>query len=208
VKIVGELNDQQSSYLKKISSETEKISHLVKNLLDLGRIEAGVGLQLEKKPFDEVVHHVVTALKAQADQKRVQLNVETSQTPMGIIEADQALLEQAIYNLVENAIKYTDSGGEVRVNIRVEDENVIYAVQDNGIGISPADQQNLFEKFYRISNKGKKEDDGSGLGLAIVKSIADRHGGEVIVESQLGVGSSFSLVIPTKQVKSDSKLIK
>ena len=208
VKIVGELNDQQSSYLKKISSETEKISHLVKNLLDLGRIEAGVGLQLEKKPIDEVVHHVVTALKAQADQKRVQLNVETSQTPMGIIEADQALLEQAIYNLVENAIKYTDSGGEVRVNIRVEDENVIYAVQDNGIGISPADQQNLFEKFYRISNKGKKEDDGSGLGLAIVKSIADRHGGEVIVESQLGVGSSFCLVIPTKQVKSDSKLIK
>jgi signal transduction histidine kinase len=77
-------------------------------------------------------------------------------------------------------------------------------VQDNGIGISPADQQNLFEKFYRISSKGNQEERGSGLGLAIVKSIAERHGGDVHVESQLGVGSTFYLVIPMKQAKSES----
>jgi PAS domain S-box-containing protein len=204
LKMVGELNDQQSSYLEKISSETEKISHLVKNLLDLGRIEAGVGLQLEKKPIQDVVHHVVSALQVQADQKRVQLDLEITHTSSKNVEADQALIEQAIYNLVENAIKYTDSGGEVKIIIRSEDENVIYAVQDNGIGISPADQQNLFEKFYRISSKGNQEERGSGLGLAIVKSIAERHGGDVHVESQLGVGSTFYLVIPMKQAKSES----
>ena len=120
------------------------------------------------------------------------------------VEADQALIEQAINNLVENAIKYTDSGGKVKIIIRSEDENVIYVVQDNGIGISPADQQNLFEKFYRISSKGNQEERGSGLGLAIVKSIAVRHGGDVHVESQLGDGSTFYLVIPMKQAKSES----
>ena len=108
LQMVGELNDQQSSYLKKITLETEKISHLVTNLLDLGRIEAGVGLQLEKKSVDDVVHRVVVEAQLKADQKRVNLHTEIQQANLPYVEADQALLQQALNNLVENAIKYTD----------------------------------------------------------------------------------------------------
>jgi signal transduction histidine kinase len=175
LQMVGELNDQQTSYLKKIIFETEKITHLVTNLLDLGRIEVGVGLQLEKKPVDEVIYRVVAALQMQADQKRVNLHTEISQTNLPYVEADQALLQQALNNLVANAIKYTESGGEVTISLETSDEQVAYYVKDTGIGISPADQQHLFEKFYRVSNKGGPEEEGSGLGLAIVKSIAEKH---------------------------------
>ncbi len=199
LKMVGELNDQQSNYLNKIILETEKISHLVTNLLDLGRIEAGVGLHLDKKLVDDVVHRVVDAAQVQADQKRVNLKSEIHQTNLPYVEADQDLLQQALYNLVDNAIKYTDSGGDVSISLDVNSGEVIYRVEDNGIGISPADRQHLFEKFFRVSGKSGIDEGGSGLGLAIVKSIAERHGGRVRVESELGVGSTFYLEIPLHQ---------
>jgi signal transduction histidine kinase len=199
LQMVGELNDQQTSYLNKIIFETEKISLLITNLLDLGRIEASVGLQLEKKSVEDVVYRVVAASQMQADQKRVNLSTEIPQTNLPYIEADQALLQQALNNLVANAIKYTESGGEVVISLETDDEQVAYHVRDTGIGISPADQQHLFEKFFRVSNKGGPEDEGSGLGLAIVKSIAEKHGGHVDLESRLGAGSTFSLVIPLNQ---------
>jgi PAS domain S-box-containing protein len=199
LKMVGELNDQQASYLKKITIETEKISHLVTNLLDLGRIEAGVGLHLEKKLVDDVIHRVIATAQVQADQKRVNINSEILQTNLPYFEADQDLLQQALYNLIDNAIKYTDPGGDISISLEVDSDKVLYKVEDNGIGISPADQQNLFQKFFRVSSRGGLEEGGSGLGLAIVKSIAERHGGQVRVESQLGTGSTFFFEIPLHQ---------
>ena len=199
LKMVGELNDQQSSYLEKISFSTERMSHLVTNLLDLGRIEAGVGLHLEKKTAGDVILRVVDAAQVQADQKRINLNTEFNLPNLPLVEADQDLLQQALYNLVDNAIKFTEPGGDVWISVLVENDNVTYQVKDTGIGISPADQQKLFDKFFRVSNKSGLNDGGSGLGLAIVKSIAERHGGQVYVRSQLGVGSTFSFEIPLKQ---------
>jgi PAS domain S-box-containing protein len=201
LQMVGELNEQQTSYLKKISDETEKISHLVTNLLDLGRIEADVGLHLEKKVVDDVVERVTAASQVQADQKRIKLVSIIEQTSLPLIEADQALLQQALYNLVDNAIKFTDSGGEVSIRLQTTDEIVVYMVEDNGIGISPADQQNLFEKFFRATNKQGPDAGGSGLGLAIVYSIAEKHSGKLRVESQLGIGSTFYLELPLRQEK-------
>jgi PAS domain S-box-containing protein len=199
LQMVGELNDQQANYLNKITLETEKMSHLVTNLLDLGRIEAGVGLHLEKKLVDDVVHRVVDAAKVQADQKRVSLTSEIHQTNLPHVEADQDLLQQALFNLVDNAIKFTDPGGDVSISLDVISGEVIYKVEDNGVGISPADRQHLFDKFFRASGKSGIDEGGSGLGLAIVKSIAERHGGSIRVESELGVGSTFLLAIPLEQ---------
>jgi PAS domain S-box-containing protein len=199
LQMVGDLSDQQTSYLKKIMIETEKISHLVTNLLDLGRIEAGIGLHLEKKPADDVIRKVISTSKVQADQKRVRISPDIPQKDLPYINADQDLLLQALYNLVDNAIKFTDPGGEISIGVNTNNESVVYKVEDSGIGISPADQQKLFEKFFRISSKGGPEEGGSGLGLAIVKSIAERHGGQVRVESQLGIGSTFFLEIPLEQ---------
>jgi PAS domain S-box-containing protein len=199
LQMVGELNEQQSSYLRKISDETEKISHLVTNLLDLGRIEAGVGLHLEKKAVDDVVDRVIAASQIQADQKRISLAAKIEQTNLPVIEADQALLQQALYNLVDNAIKFTEPGGEVNIRLKISEDRVVYVIQDNGIGISPADQQYLFEKFFKATNKLGLEAGGSGLGLAIANSIAEKHSGKIGVESKLGIGSTFFLELPLWQ---------
>ena len=199
LQMVGELNEQQASYLKKISDETEKISHLVTNLLDLGRIEAGVGLHLDKKSVDDVVDRVIAASQVQADQKRITLAAKIEQTNLPVIEADQALLQQALYNLVDNAIKFTEPGGEVGIRLKISEDRVVYIIEDNGIGISPADQQYLFEKFFKATNKQGLEAGGSGLGLAIANSIAEKHSGRINVESKLGIGSTFFLELPLRQ---------
>jgi len=112
--------------------------------------------------------------------------------------ADQALLQQALYNLVENAIKYTPMGGRVRVQLQIKTSSVVFEVNDTGIGIAPLDLPRLFEKFYRSGRREAYQQRGTGLGLAIVKSIAERHNGRVWVESQLGKGSTFYLEIPIR----------
>ncbi|HZD55800.1 MAG TPA: ATP-binding protein [Anaerolineales bacterium] len=204
LQMVGELNEQQTGHVRKIIAGVESMSHLVSNLLDLSRIEAGVGLQLDTLPVQDIVERVVTASQMQVAQKRIQLDVEISKNINPLIEADQALLQQALHNLVENAIKYTEVGGKVSIQVRVQGDQMVFEIHDTGIGIAPADQQRLFEKFYRaITQRGVNAERGSGLGLAIVRSIAERHGGRVWLRSQLGKGSTFFLAIPAKQPKND-----
>jgi signal transduction histidine kinase len=142
-------------------------------------------------------------LSLQAAQKRIKLHVDIPEETNPIIEADQALLQQALHNLVENAIKYTPSRGEVRVTCTVRQGRMIFVIRDNGIGIAPVDQPRLFEKFYRGGSREAKREHGTGLGLAIVKSIAERHGGQVWLESQLGKGSTFYLAIPLRQSRDE-----
>jgi PAS domain S-box-containing protein len=203
LEMVGELNEQQNSYVRKIINAVENMSRLVNNLLDLGRIEAGVDLQLEIVLVHDVVEKVTSTLQLQAIQKHVQLNAEIPTQTVPLIEADPALLHQALYNLVENAIKYTDANGTVTVKVQASQDVMTFMVCDNGIGIAPVDQQRLFEKFFRGAQRESRQQSGSGLGLAIVKSIAERHNGRVWVESQLGKGSTFYLVIPLRQVRQE-----
>ena len=118
-----------------------------------------------------------------------------------LIEADKALLYQAVYNLVENAIKYTPEERSVSVSVHGEGNDVLFKVKDSGIGISEEDQEQLFEKFFRSSSREARAQTGTGLGLAIVRSIAEKHGGRVWVESELGKGSIFRLQIPIKQLQ-------
>jgi len=198
LEMVGELNDQQAEYVSKIVVGVESISRLVNNLLDLGRIEAGVGLQLEMLPVREIVEVVVDSFQLQAKQKRIDLRTEFSDGVPPIIEADQALLQQALHNLVENAVKYTPDGGKVWVRLKSRPNSTLFLIEDTGIGISPVDKPRLFEKFYRSSNRMAKKERGSGLGLAIVKSIVERHGGQMGVESRLGEGSIFYMDIPLR----------
>jgi signal transduction histidine kinase len=205
LEMVGQLNEQQVNYVRKIVSGVESMSRLVNNLLDLGRIEAGIGLQLEMTPVYDVIERVVSALQLQAAQKRIQLTTEIPKHTAPMIEADPALLQQALHNLVENAIKYTEQGGKVMVRAHNEAQGIVFEIIDTGIGISPMDQQRLFEKFYRGAGGSSGEQEGTGLGLAIVKSIAERHGGRVWAESKLGKGSAFYLAIPFRQPLHDSQ---
>ncbi|MEW5868783.1 MAG: ATP-binding protein [Chloroflexota bacterium] len=203
LEMVGQLNEQQTSYVQKIISGVESMSRLVNNLLDLGRIDAGVGLQLEMIPIHDVIERVVGAQQLPAAQKQIQLTSEIPKHTIPLIEADQALLQQALQNLVENAIKYTRPGGKVHVRVQVQSSGMVFEVIDNGVGISPMDQPRLFEKFYRGAQQKGQDQRGTGLGLAIVKSIADRHGGRVWADSQLGKGSVFHFTIPLRQPRED-----
>jgi PAS domain S-box-containing protein len=201
LEMVGDLNDQQKGYVSRIVLAVESMSRLVSNLLDLGRIEAGVDLQLETVSVQDVVEKAARSVQPQSLQKRIALDVWIDPDSSPLIEADQALLEQAVQNLVENAIKYTGDGGKVKVSVKPAKDGLVFEVTDTGIGIAPVDQPRLFEKFFRVSHREARKEHGTGLGLAIVKSIAERHRGRVWVESQLGKGSTFSIWLPLRQFR-------
>jgi signal transduction histidine kinase len=197
--MVGALNDQQRDFARKILDGVDQMGRLVDSLLDLGRIEAGVGLSLESVQPGAIVQEVVSTYRPQAANKQVALTLDLPDT-LAPIEADPTLLRQAVANLVDNAIKYTSPQGRVRVSAGQTDGLQQFRVEDSGVGIAPADQPRLFEKFYRARGFEGGRERGSGLGLAIVKSIAEQHGGRVTVESRLGSGSVFVLEVPVRQI--------
>ena len=197
---VGELNEQQKIFLKNILDGIDNMTALVNTLLDLGRIEAGVGLKIEELSAQSVIEQVMQSLRLEAAQKNITLELMPGSVN-GKIEADQALLRQALYNLLDNAIRYTPQKGKVRIGVQRSEDSVIFEVHDTGIGIAPLDLPRVFEKFYRCGHREAQQQRGTGLGLAIVKSIAERHNGQVWAESQLGKGSSFYLEIPLEPVK-------
>jgi PAS domain S-box-containing protein len=201
LEMVGELNDQQRGYVKKMISGVENMSRLVNNLLDLGRIDLGVGLEVERVTVLDILERVTSALQLPAAQKNISLSVELSKDMPHAVEADQALLHQAVYNLVENAIKYTPENGRVIIRTSSQPGFLTLAVEDSGFGILAEDLPRLFEKFYRGKQREARAQPGSGLGLAIVQSIAANHGGRVWVESTPGGGSTFFLQIPLAQPK-------
>jgi PAS domain S-box-containing protein len=193
--MVGPLNEKQREFGEKIISGIEQMTVLIDDLLDLGRIEAGVGVAREPVWLNSVVDEVVQTLAPQAANKGLRLQVEVP-AALPALSGDALLLRQAVTNLLDNAIKYTLSGGDVRVRAAAADGEILLTVADTGVGIAPADQAHLFEKFFRVRQRGSTQVKGSGLGLAIVKSIAESHGGRVWVDSRLGRGSTFYLAVP------------
>lgn len=193
--MVGSVNDQQKDFLRKIQDSIEQMTQLVDNLLDLGRLEAGVGLSLEIVQPQVVVREVADSFRPQALNKRIEIELAAPES-LSPIQADGTLLRQALANLLDNAIKYTRPGGKVIVRARQHSGRQSFSVEDNGLGIAPTDQARLFEKFYRARHREALKERGTGLGLAIVKSIAEQHGGRITVESQLGSGSVFTLEVP------------
>jgi PAS domain S-box-containing protein len=208
---VGELNQKQREYIEKILRGVGQMSNLVDDLLDLGRIEAGVGLERQPCHLGAVLAEAVDSMRARATMKGVNLRIESmsdsESDPDGvpIVSGDAALLRQAITNVVDNAIKYTPSGGKVIVGLSMRSEGrrrrAVVHVSDTGIGIAPEDQVRLFEKFYRVKRRDAPSVLGTGLGLSIVKSIVERHGGEVRVDSELNKGSTFYIILPISERK-------
>ncbi len=196
--MVGALSDKQREFADKIISGIEQMTKLIDDLLDLGRIEAGVGLAQEPCALDELLHGLVDTVGPVAVNKGLALQTDIP-PDLPLIFGDATLLRQAISNLLDNAIKYTPSGGQVRLQLAMEPSLFRVTVSDSGVGVAPADQVHLFEKFFRVKQRGSTQVKGSGLGLAIVKSIVERHGGQVWVESKLGKGSTFIIEVPRGQ---------
>lgn len=192
--MVGPLSPKQQDYTEKVMAGIEQMTELIDDLLDLGRIEAGVGMVREACSLADVARSVVEAMKPQALSRG--LTLRTGKLSERVIAGDQGLLKHALTNLVDNATKYTPTGGLVTVSVGEQDTAMIISVKDTGIGIATADQVRLFERFFRVKRRETVDIKGTGLGLAIVKSIAEWHRGRVWVESQLGDGATFYLLVP------------
>jgi len=193
----GDLSGKQREFVDKIIKGIDQMSELIDDLLDIGRIEAGVGIEMAPCELGNLTRMVVMELRGRAEAKNLKLQLELPPTLPPIV-GDEALIKRAVANLVDNAIKYTPEGS-VTMRVRERDSYLVVSVSDTGIGIAPADQMRLFEKFYRIKRRDTIRIKGTGLGLAIVKSIAERHHGKVWVESKLGEGSTFHLALPKEQ---------
>jgi len=191
----GPLTPQQQEFRAKILNSVENITELIEDLLDIGKIEAGVGLEMGVCQLDAIIHKVAEDLRSQAEAKGQRLSVELPPQLPPVL-GNELRLGQVVANLVSNAIKYTPDGGSISVRASNNDGQVIVSVQDTGFGIPPADQPYIFDKFYRVKSPETDGISGTGLGLAIVKSVIERHNGRVWVESEPGVGSTFTFTLP------------
>ena len=191
----GELAPTAARFLDVIARNAERITKLVGDLLLLSQIEAGViPLELAPVPVAEVVAEAVQAAAPAAAQKGVALDGAAPDGPP--VLADRARLVQVIDNLIANAVKFTDEGGQVKVTAAADGQEWRIDVTDSGIGIPPDDVGRLFDRFFRASNATSAGRPGSGLGLSIVKEVAELHGGRVEVTSTLGAGTAIHLFLP------------
>jgi PAS domain S-box-containing protein len=191
---VGTVNDQQREFIHRVQVSVENITALVNDLLELGRIEAGFDGQKEVVPLEGLIRYSLETMTSQISEKRLNIHLKLAED-IPQMRGNPIRLRQMLDNLIGNSIKYTPECGDITIVAEGQGEQVIIRISDSGPGIPVSDQPHIFEKFYRASNVPKGVG-GSGLGLAIVKSIVDSHHGRIWVESSLGKGSTFTIVLP------------
>lgn len=182
---------------ERMSTEAFRVGRTIDDLLALSRIEAEEAPTREPVPVHLVIAEAVERMRPAAEQQGVDVHVAEARRNITIL-GDRRQLVSAIYNLLDNAVKYSDAGStvEVRVSVSAEGTKVAIDVEDHGIGIPTRDHERVFERFYRVDRGRSRDTGGTGLGLAIVRHVASNHGGEVRLQSREGVGSTFSLVLP------------
>jgi len=190
----GPLTQMQQHFVKRVRGGVENITALINDLLDLGRIEAGFDVEKEAVAIANIVRYAVEEQQSAATKRRQDLVLHIAGDVPPVL-GSAVRLRQMLDNIVGNAVKYTPDGGRVEVAVESRGQQVIIRVTDNGPGIPPGEQPYIFNKFFRGSNVAA-EKPGTGLGLAIVKSIVENHRGRVWVESEVGKGTTFTVVLP------------
>ncbi|HVO70635.1 MAG TPA: ATP-binding protein [Aggregatilineaceae bacterium] len=190
----GPLNEPQQKFVEHIVFSVESITTLITDLLELGQIEAGFDGDREPIGLCPIVQHAVESQRHAWESKRQTLRVDLSDHLPRVL-GNRLRLRQMLTNLLENAVKYTPEAGRIRVSLEAEGDFLVLRVADTGIGIPPKDLPYIFDKFYR-SDEAIDHFTGTGLGLSIVKGIVERHHGRVWVESQVGRGSLFTVMLP------------
>ncbi len=190
--------DMRSEFLGDMNHEIDRLSNVVGDLLTLTQMDSHrLEIKKSRMNFSETVRETIHLLIPQADKRGQDLNVRIS--PNIVLTGDRSKLEQVVYNLTENALKYTPDGGHIEVMLQARNHNAILTVQDNGIGIPPEDQAHIFERFYRVDKARSRDTGGTGLGLSIVRQLVQMHGGEVTVSSKPGEGSLFTVRLPIEE---------
>ncbi|MGB9857682.1 MAG: sensor histidine kinase [Dictyoglomaceae bacterium] len=193
------LEEIYQEFFPYLRREISRMTKLVTNLLNLSRLEAGV---VEVNPQNlfliDIVEKVLESLNPLIKKKSLKLNLNVSSSLE--LYADPQHLETILFNLLENAVKYTPEKGEIEFSAREDSENIILIIRDTGIGISERDLPHIFDRFYRVDRARSSENGfSSGLGLAIVKKLVERHNWRVEVESKLNQGTTFKIFIPKRK---------
>ncbi len=199
----GELNAKQKQYASNINKSGKHLLKIINDILDISKVEAGK-VELEPEGFDlhALISEVMLTIEPLAKQKGVELLIESGNSSCNIY-ADKLKIKQIMINLLSNAVKFTDSGGNVEVILACDEDEVSVSVKDSGIGISEAEQDELFRPFKQLDSANNRKYEGTGLGLVLVKKFVQLHHGNIYVKSSPGQGSTFTFVIPRWGVDND-----
>lgn len=181
-----------TGFAARIEDSARQLDRLVGDLLDLSRLEKDQP-ELEPVHIDQLVREEVERLKGEAEEKGLTVELASEPVTAMINHRDLAI---AIRNLLDNAVRYTSAGGSIVVTVGRDDGHVLISIEDSGEGIPTRDIERVFERFYRVDSARSRATGGTGLGLSIVKHVAESHGGSVSVESELGLGSTFTIRLP------------
>lgn len=193
----GPLNPSQKDFMKEINDGTQRLYQTIDLLLEISRIESGHQKgDVAEVDLNQFTQDVVKELDPQVKQKNLTLALNYDPGMLPKVSLDSMLLRQVVLNLLSNAIRYTNDGGHIAIEIVSGKRNVHYSVKDDGIGIPEAEKSKLFQKFFRAENARVKVPDGSGLGLALVKDIVESWNGAISFESEEGKGAKFHFTIP------------
>ncbi|MBD2494844.1 GAF domain-containing sensor histidine kinase [Nostoc sp. FACHB-280] len=200
---IGELSQRQRDYLQTIHDSGEHLLEMINDILDLSQIEAGkTVLNINEFSLAKIAESAISALIDKANNQQVTLKLDLQIDPRrDIFSADAERIEQILWNLLTNAIKFTPEGGSVTLRIWVEDNTAVFQVEDTGIGISEEQLPLMFEKFQQLDTPYRRRYEGTGLGLALTKQLVELHRGRIEVESTVGIGSIFTVWIPPQSAK-------
>jgi signal transduction histidine kinase len=187
-------------FYQSLSRNTERLHRLVESLLDFSRMESG------RKPYDMkavdaavFARDVVEDFRKEAEPRGYRVEFESEPDSALAVRADRSSLVHALWNLLDNAVKYSPEPRPIRVSVRRHPRGIALSVQDHGIGVPPAERREIFRRFVRGESAGKLGIKGTGLGLAMVAHIVDAHRGTVELESEEGAGSTFRIVLPAQE---------
>jgi two-component system phosphate regulon sensor histidine kinase PhoR len=184
----------KNKFLNIIDDEANRLTRLIDDILTLSNIENNKEVVKDRIDINSVIRDVCYLMSSSAKKKDIHIETNISEVPD--IYGDKDRFKQMIINLIDNAIKYSDNGGRVKIGTKFDANKSIIWVEDNGVGISEEHKQRLFERFYRVDKARSRSQGGTGLGLAIVKHIVISFNGKIKVESKIGVGSKFIVQIP------------
>jgi two-component system sensor histidine kinase KdpD len=189
--------NSRHEFLSIIDEESDRLSELISNLLDMSRIEAGT-LRIEPEPTDmkPIIEETVSAFQVMTHDHQFHVNLPKG---LPLVQADPRRARQVLRNLVDNAVKYSPLGGPIRITARVFEDSLEVSVTDKGLGIDPDHLDHIFDRFYQVDSASTREVGGSGLGLSISRAIVETHGGRIWAESQPGLGSTFLFTLPMEE---------
>ncbi len=189
--------EERHHYLSIIEAESTRLSRLADDLLKLASLEADqVKFVPKSYPLDRQIRSLILTCEPQWREKSIEMDAALDEVS---IIADEGLLSQVWLNLLHNGIKFTGQGGCIRVALRQNGDKAEVRITNSGVGISPEDRIHIFERFYKADKSRTRSMEGNGLGLSIVKRIVDMHGGEITVESEVGQGTTFMVLLPRER---------